>query len=119
MPIYGFGTITAPWSLAKAVKPKDYYKLRDIFKRAKKTFEYSNAELFIRNIKTCSEYNNNIIASYDSSKLGIDIAQYQIMLEKLVGYANKLLGESKRFEKYKFDIMGNWTVGNIIIMEKN
>lgn len=118
MPIYGFGTITAPWSLAKTIKPKDFYKLRDTLKKAKKSFQYSNSELFVKNIKTFSEYNNNVIAEYDSSKLGIETAQYQIMLEKLIDEANRLLGENTKLDKYKLDIMGNWTIGKVIVMEK-
>lgn len=120
MPIYGYGTIGAPWSLAKDVLPKNYYKLRDIFKKARKTFQYHNSDLFIKNIEICSEYNGNIIGTYDSSKLGIEASQYQLMLESLVLEANRILGESKneKLAKYKFDIVGNWTIGKIVIMEK-
>lgn len=118
MPIYGYGTNGAPWSLAKSIKPVDYYKLRNIFKKAKRSFQYSKSEMFVNNIKTFSEYNNNVIAEYDSSKLGIEVAQYQYMLEKLIDEANRLLGESSKCPSYKFDIMGNWTIGKVIIMEK-
>lgn len=119
MPIYGFGTIGAPWKIAEKVLPKNYYKLRDIFKKAKKSFEYSNADIFIKNIQVYSDYNNCTIATYDSSKLGIEVSQYQIMLEKLINEANNILNNYSNFKNYKFDIIGNWTIGKVIIMEKS
>lgn len=120
MPIYGFGTIGAPWVLEKNITDQTLYKLVNVVKTAKKSCTYHNNESFIRSIKDNFPRKENAfyISTFDSSKTNIPTANYQVMLEDLIKKCNEILIKNKIFSKYKFDIMGNWTTGTIIIMVK-
>ena len=120
MPIYGYGLVGAPWVRETKIEIKKFYKLVKIINQAKQSFDYSNDEVFCRSIKVNqSDENYSYIAVYDKSKTGIDESTYIFRLEVLINEANLILSKNKKFENYKFDIMGYWTVGQIIIMKKN
>lgn len=117
MPVYGYGTIGAPWSVCKEMEKKKLNKLLMIFKKVESEFKLN--EVFLHSIIYNTKLESCYIAKYDMSKTNIDTYVYQSMLEKMVETANLILSKNKGFKDYKFDISGTWTIGKVIIMKKN
>jgi hypothetical protein len=122
MPIYCNlnGVNKAPWVIVKEMSIKDIKKYISIFQKAMKKFKYKNDALFLHtiDINIYNVTNNCYIASFDKSKTTIPVFNYQNELEELINYANELMLRS-HIDNYKFDIMGTWITGKVIIMTKN
>lgn len=116
MPIYGYGLISTPWVLCNEMSKLKLNKMMKLFKDVElhcgmqESFRHS----IIYNIdpKIC------YIADYDSTKTNMDEFAYQKSMEDLINMANKELFKNRKFENYKFDVMGSFTIGKIVIMEK-
>ena len=118
MPIYGYGIMSAPWTIENELKKETLVKLRKIIRSAKSSFDHSNDQVFCSSIKDNVDMIEPYIASYDMSKTNMSVALYQSYMESLVQEANFILSKKNKFNNYKFDIMGNWQIGKIIIMKK-
>lgn len=116
MPIYGYGVTKAPWIFCKTLTVKKLIKFINIFKSVETEFKLD--PVFLKSITYNSELKGPFIASYDLSKTNINAYIYQTNIEKLVSNANKILSKNRSYDNYKFDIMGTWTIGKIIVMEK-
>lgn len=118
MPIYGFnGTGMAPYSRVTDIKRDKLSKFVTILEKAKKEFMYSHDEIFCRNIELnlfCKD--TSYVAKYNMFRTGIDESTYIFRLEALINEANVILAKNK-YSNYRFDIMGSWTMGQIILME--
>lgn len=119
MPLYGYGLLRAPWVLEDVIKRKDLVELIKVLRSAKRSFTYSQDKVFLSSINDNLKVEESYISSYDNSKTNLPVSTYQLRLEDLIYEANKLLIKSKKFPNYKFDIMGSWTIGRIIIMKRN
>lgn len=115
MPIYGINFIKSckSWCLYKRFSKDDFndYIIRLI--RAKNNFIYSEDQIFLSSIKTNTDYNKGYIASYDINLTRENTETYSTKLECLINYCNRELLN----KNFKFDIVGSWTVGRIIIMK--
>lgn len=117
MPIYGFGVSGAPWTRCVEMKKETLAKFIEIFNKAKKPYQVKNPA-FYSSIKNNTQLVELYIASYDISKSNIPVGLYDNYLETLIQEANLLLSSKKKYNNYKFDIMGNWEMGKVILMEK-
>ena len=117
MPIYGYGVLGAPWTLCKGLNIKKLVKFIHIVKNSAKS-EFKLNQVFLNSIKYNEEFKECYIASYDISKTNIEVARYQEYIEKIISLSNQVLLKNTKYDKYKFDIAGNWTIGKIVIMEK-
>lgn len=115
MPIYGYGVLGAPWELETNMNIKTLSKLISIFKKELESISKQDP-IFRKTIQLNILMDEVYIAKYDYSRSNINEYQYMQSLETLVNNANIALKNS--FKNYKFDIMGNWTIGKIIIMKK-
>lgn len=116
MPIYGFGTIGAPWEKINNINKSSLKSYRLKLSKAIKKFKYSNDEVFLQSIKLNYIPNTDYIASYDYSRTNMPSGQYIKYMEELLTVANESLGP---YSDKKYDIQGNWIMGHIIIMRKN
>lgn len=116
MPIYAFGLVSAPWVICKSIDVKKLVEFIKIFKKVEK--EFKSNEYFIKSITYNTKLDNCYIAKYDSSKTNIETYHYQQNIESMINKANEILSKKHSYDNYKFDIMGTWVNGRIIIMEK-
>lgn len=139
MSIYSNDLLASQYKVATKISILDFEKMTKIFNTAKNDFPYKNKYYFLKtidqsdaaksikdiNIKVLTkgvEYINElktkapyIALFYNDPKYSIPDALYINMMESLIFHSNKLLdGKSK----YKFDIVGSWTNGKIILLEK-
>lgn len=120
MPIYcNYGTTKAPYSRVTNLNYKDIMKLSKIIFEAKKSFMYKSDDVFCRSVEINLTSEPNKIATFNFFRTGIDDSAYIQRLEALINEANILLVKNKKYANdYRFDIMGSWTYGEIIIMKK-
>lgn len=99
------------------IKPKDILTLRKIINDAKISFDYNLDQSFTSSVETFSEYNLNM-ARFNILGTGLTEHEYIIRLDSFLAECNRLLHEKRisRFNNLKFDIMGSWTRGQIILM---
>lgn len=115
MPIYGnYGVNNAPWVKINEMATSELAKLMMIFKKAEK--KYSFDDVFLKSIIYNDKMKQVYIATYDISKTNMNEFTYRTQLEGLIKYANEMIIKKKNI---KFDIMGTWVTGKIIIMTKN
>ena len=107
-----------PWKIAQKLSYKDLIKFQGILEKAKKDFFYNTDYNFTKSIETNYKLDSIYVASYDYSKTGISLESYVVRLQYLINEANRQLGRISKYNNYKFDIIGNWGIGRIIIMEK-
>ena len=123
MPIYGYGTLGAPWSICTTLEVKKLADLEKIFNSAMHSFPGRNDMVFMHSIDLNMKLDECYIAKYDYSKTGIPLAIYQEKMTSLIKYANDIListfKKRKKYDDYKFDIQGSWTIGKVIIMKRN
>ena len=119
MPIYGYGTLGAPWIIDNNVPVKRMASLMKIFNKALHEFKYHGDHVFVNSITINLKMEYCYVAKYDYSKTTINLAVYQDKMETLIKYANDLLSQKKQYKDQKFDIQGSWTVGKVIIMKRN
>ena len=126
MPIYGYHLIAEPWVLENQLRVKDLLKLQKYLKAAldKEFPDDVNFRTSIRMQRANSdgEY-YSYIASFDYSKSNIDQRYYTQKMERLINEANKAINTNRKekikYSNYKFDILGSWSTGFIIIMKRN
>lgn len=107
-----------PWKVAQKLTYKDLIKFQGILEKAKKEFFYKDDYTFCKSIQTNYKLDAVYVASYDYSKTGITLESYIIRLQYLINEANRQLSRITKYNNYKFDIIGSWTIGKIIMMEK-
>ena len=131
MPIYGYGLMGGdPWVLCKKMELGRLLKLIEIF-RDELHEQFKLDSVFINSIQVNTNPQKCFIADFDISKTNINIYTYQKNMEKVIMACNKILIDEKSlklkiankkikydFSNYKFDIMGSWTTGKVIIMQK-
>lgn len=109
------------WKIIKVLKQGEIFMYRDIIKKALKDskFEYRYDKDFISSLKPNKDYSEPYIYSYDISDTLLDRGQFVKELEDLLKVANYEMSQSKKFyNKYKFDILGSWTTGQIVVMAR-
>lgn len=123
LPIYGYGTNGAPWSICTDLPVKKLAALLKIFNRAIHEFKYRNDQAFVHSIDINIKMDEPYIAKYDYSKCGLTVPVYQEKMTELIQYANGILVSNYRmmraYDNYKIDIQGTWTIGKIVIMKRN
>lgn len=143
MPIYTDKLQSQQFKVVTKIGVKDFEKLLNIFKKAKETFPYKNKYYFLSSIeldeagKSLEFYELKftidylagtnyadikdkfpfISKFYNDPKLNINDYNYILMMESLIAKSNELLRRSK-YKNYKFDIVGSWTNGKVIILEE-
>ena len=141
MPIYTNKLTSQQFKVVTKIDIKDFEKLLNTFKKAKETFPYKNKYYFLKSIeldeagkslefytlKATIDYLAGTDLSkiedkfpyiskfYNDPRLNINEYNYIMMMESLINEANSLL---KKNSKYKFDIVGSWTNGKVILLEK-
>ena len=116
MPIYGKTLTPPPWILEKKLNRQKILQLRVIFNRVLKNETNGVQQTLVEN----TEYNKPYLYSYDSMKYPGLVDNYSTNLENLIRKANLELSKDKVYGKdYRFDIMGNWSFGNIIVMKRS
>lgn len=120
MPIYyGSGGLMEPppWSIDNDLSIKELSKYKDILVKAKKQFQYSHDNVFCNSIKLNHKYKKKFIAEFDMGSTNMQIGAYQMYLEYLIAEANRIL-RKKNKNNVRFDVIGSYTSGYIIIMKK-
>lgn len=129
MPIYGYGLMGGdPWTLCEKMELGRLIKLIEVFDNELYE-EFKLNPVFMNSVQINTNPQKCFIADFDISKTNIDIYTYQNNIEKVIMRANRFLIDKKElklkktkikydFSNYKFDIMGSWTTGKVIIMQK-
>lgn len=116
MPIYGKTLTPPPWILEKKLNKNKILQLRFIFNKVLKNETNGVQQTLVPN----TDYTIPYLYAYDSTKYPGLIDNYSTNLECLISRANVELAKDKVYGKdYRFDIMGNWSFGNIIIMKRS
>lgn len=114
------------YKLPKAgdLKFKDVVKLKEIISTAKSRYLYKEDYEFNSNIQFYNiidlSYN---LATYDINRTSLDDKSFISHLEQLLIECNNM-AKTSRYFKYsrhldiRFDIIGNWTKGEIIVLIK-
>ena len=104
------------------VNGKDFkyiMKLRDMVDRARITFVYKSDSTFCNSISRAMGWNTNV-ANYDISRCRgmIDEARYSTMMREFITQCNVELIKSNKlqFKDTRFDIFGDWTRGEIVLL---
>ena len=142
MPIYTDKLQSQQFKVVTKISVKEFEKLLKIFIKAKETFLYKNKYYFLKTIeldeagKSLEFYNLKVTIDYlagtdvlsklsdkfpfickfyNDPRYNINDYNYTLMMRSLIDQANMLLPRSS---KYKFDSVGSWTNGKVIILEK-
>jgi hypothetical protein len=141
MPIYTNKLNSQKFKVVIKIDIQEFEKLLINFKKAKETFPYKNKYYFLKSIeldeagKSLEFYNIKVTIDYlagtdlskvedkfpfiskfyNDPKLNINDYNYTLMMESLIKQANSLL---PRNSKYIYDIIGSWTNGKVILLEK-
>lgn len=119
MPLYGeyYGKAKEKPKMKK-LKVKQIIDFQIILNNAKHSFKYSDFSGFLKSISLNLEFKEDYIATFDYKKsTNISQEKYIICLEELINKCNELSSEKFYPNKFRFDISGSWTRGNIIIIE--
>ena len=140
MPIYDKKLQSVQFKVVTKIGVKEFKKMLDIFKKAKNTFPYKDKYIFLKSIeldeagKSLEFYDAKVFITqisgvnlintdnfpfiskfYNDPKLNINDYNYGLMMESLIAEANKLTPNRC---KYIYDIVGSWTNGKVVLMEK-
>jgi len=141
MPIYSDKLNSQKFKVVTKIEIREFEKLLNTFKKAKESFPYKNKYYFLKSIeldeagkslefygiKSTIDYFLGTDLSkvedkfpyiskfYNDPKFNINDYNYIMMMESLINYSNSTLPKNS---KYKFDIVGSWTNGKVIILEK-
>lgn len=134
MPIYGLKK--KPWIPVKKFTKFERLQYQMLLTRCLNNICASsvNDDYFKASIHNSER--DDCIAYYDFSKSKLPMSVYQSKMEELITTMNSNLGVDKDYQimkdlrkigsamvrkesEYKIDIMGNWTIGKIIVMQKN
>lgn len=118
MPIYNSPLAKAPWVVVKKMEKKRLKKYIDVFKDSMKSFPGRRDFTFLSSIDVNASLTKCYIAEYDIHKTAHAVGDYQNKLESLVREANNQLNKHSKLKDIKFDIIGNWTYGKVILIEK-
>lgn len=121
MPIYyGSGGLLEPppWSIDNDLSIKDLSKYKEILADAKRQFPHNHDGVFCSSVKLNQKYKKKFIAEFDMRTTNMQVGAYQMYLENLISTANQIL-KKKNKNNVRFDIIGSYTSGYIIIMRKN
>ena len=103
------------------LKFKDIVKFKEILMKAKRSYMYKDEEEFNNSVQLYNIVDLSYdIATYDIQRTSLDDKSFIANLEQLLITSNDLLrrspyGRSNR-GYFRFDIMGNWTKGHIVIL---
>lgn len=115
MPIYGKRISKQTWVLEKNLNKNKIIKLRVIFNRVAKEDPNGVQQSLVPN----TDYSKPYLYSYDCHNSPTTYNNYSNDLEALINKANIALKKDKVFGKdYVFDIMGNWSMGDIVVMKR-
>lgn len=122
MPIFNFKISQGNWKIVSTVNRKDFYKLIKIFKSSYNSFAFKDDKMltaFRKSFTQFEDYEKGIF-SYDCNKTGINPYTYQLMLDAMINETNYYLSLPKnaKFKDYKFDIVGDFNVGRVILMKR-
>ena len=116
MPIYGKTLTPPPWVLETKLNKQKIIRLKTIFNKALKN-ENKGVQMTLRPNET---YDKPYLYTFDVNLYSGTPQNYSTNLEELINLANRELKKDKVFGKdYRFDIMGNWSFGDIIIMKRS
>lgn len=140
MPIYDKKLQSVQYKVVTKIGIREFKRMLDIFKKAKNTFPYKDKYSFLKSIeldeagKSLEFYDAKVLIAqisgvnlidtnnfpyiskfYNDPKLNITDYNYGLMMESLIDEANKLTPNKC---KYIYDIVGSWTNGKVILMEK-
>ena len=116
MPIYGKTLTPPPWVLETKLNKQKIIKLRLIFNKALKN-ENHGVQMTLKPNET---YDKPYLYTFDVNLYSGTPQNYSTNLEEVINLANAELRKDKVFGKdYRFDIMGNWSFGDIIIMKRS
>ena len=94
-------------------------QLREIIQKAKTRFVYKSDSTFCNSIAITSGWNTNL-ANFNITRCRglIDESRYSLMMKDFIIACNEQLVESNKlqFQKSRFDIMGSWTGGEIVLL---
>ena len=122
MPIYGYNAIEYPWMVCRELKRKELIELKKIFSIARRSCKYADNDSFRKSI-VCNISSESItIAKFDIHDSNLTEAAYTDAMEDLIMEANRILSRYDPHEinrdKYRFDIIGGWTVGRVMIIQR-
>jgi hypothetical protein len=116
MPIYGKTLTPPPWVLETKLNKQKIIRLRTIFQRVLRN-ENKGVQ---QTLKPNEIYDKPYLYTFDCNLYTGTFQNYSTNLEELINLANAELRKDKVFGKdYRFDIMGNWSFGNIIVMKRS
>ena len=116
MPIYGKTLTPPPWVLETKLNKQKIIRLKTIFNKALKN-ENKGVQMTLKPNET---YDKPYLYTFDVNLYSGTPQNYSTNLEELINLANRELKKDKVFGKYyRFDIMGNWSFGDIIIMKRS
>ena len=114
MPIYGYGVIGAPWTICREIDKKTLFIMINKFIENQDKIKCFDKESFIKTIEYNIKMEECYIGTYDIAKSNINEYNYMKCMEELLKIMNSIYEK----KKYKFDIVGQWTAGKIVIMVK-
>ena len=116
MPIY---TTVDNWEQVKGLRQGEIFQFRKIIKDALSKNKELNS-MFQQGLTPNTDYREPYIYSYDINDSLLDRGTFVNDLEGLIQTANQLLTKDSRkyYANYRFDIVGSWTVGKIILIKK-
>lgn len=116
MPIYGKTLTPPPWVLETKLNKQKILQLRHIFNSVMK-FDSSGISMTLKPNET---YDKPYLYTFDAGLYQGNLRNYSTYLENLINQANQELIKNKVYgPDYRFDIMGNWSFGNIILMKRS
>jgi hypothetical protein len=117
MPIIDYSLRPNNWELMSNLTQRDIFIFRQFIFDAKKEFDYKNDKDLLKTISPNTDYTKPYIYEFDSSLAVPYDNTYIPKLQNLIEKANKIMYDQvKELKKYKFDILGTWDRGYIIVM---
>lgn len=117
MPIYGKTLTPPPWVLETNLNKQKIIRLRTIFNRVLKMEDNRGVA---QTLKPNETYDKPYLYTFDSNLYPGTFNNYSANLEEVINMANTELQKDKVFgPDYRYDIMGNWSFGDIIIMKRS
>ncbi len=122
MPIMGFGLMSIEYTIDNDLTTNQLADFTKVIIRASKEFEYADNKRFWHTIHLNLALEGSYIGTYDIAKSGIPFASYKVILQSLIDRANYIIINDKRLVKkyrdYKFDVIGTWEDGKIIMTKR-
>jgi hypothetical protein len=117
MPIYGSSLLPDRWKMEEKFTKQTLTRLKVIFNQA------FNTDPIARSIKPAFKANETgdkpYIYEFDYNRSGLSQSTFSLRLQHTIDIANNKLKADKVYAKdYRFDIIGSWEEGQIIIMKR-